>query len=446
MSRPKINDEITVKIDATDEKGRGLFKIDERDGLAYFVLPGETVRGIITSRTKGALRLKILEIVSPSSDRIPPPCESAGVCGGCPWQMIKYDRQSELKLESVNKAMAAEGLAVTISHLQSATSQLHHRNRMDYVIGLNGEIGLKEPEHWNKVLNLPNCLMLSEVAPKILDVIRAYVKKNKVAPYDQKSGKGLLRYVVIREGKNTGERMVMIITSAESPTLPAEKKLIDNLSPFATSIIHGINPEITDLSIPKTIRPLFGNPFLTEKINDLIYKIQPASFFQTNSAMAAELQNTVCEFADVKKTETCLDLYCGAGFLTLALAKTAKETIGVELDESAVAAARENAMLNKVANVIFSSGTSESILPIVLSRDKPDVIVVDPPRPGLHPSALSELVAYQAKRLVYVSCNPVSLARDLKQLLAVYDIKQTRCLDLFPQTPHIETVVALTLK
>jgi 23S rRNA (uracil-5-)-methyltransferase RumA len=279
-----------------------------------------------------------------------------------------------------------------------------------------------------------------------METVRAYVKENGLAAYDQRSGAGLLRYLVIREGKNTGERLVMIVTSNEGPKLPNEEKLVAALSPFATSVIHGINPELSDVSTPKTIRPLFGNPYLTEKINELVYKIRPASFFQTNSAMAAELQKTVVEFAAVKKNETVLDLYCGCGFFSLALAKDAKEIVGVEIDAAAVAAARENAALNSIGNVIFSAGSGETILPIVLSRDKPDAIVVDPPRPGLHPAALAELCAYRAKRLTYVSCNPVSLARDLKTLLGIYDVKKTRCLDLFPHTPHIETVVSLALK
>jgi 23S rRNA (uracil1939-C5)-methyltransferase len=445
MSRPKINDEINVKIDGVDQKGRGIFKIDGREGLAYFTLPGETVRGVITSRTKGTLRLKIIEIVSASPDRVRPECVSAGRCGGCPWQMFNYDLQCRLKIKHVNDSLATEGLNLAVSDFTKATGQYHYRNRMDYVFGSSGEIGLKEPEQWNKVLDLPKCLMLSEATPQITSIVREYAKENNIASYDQRSDAGVLRYLVIREGKNTGERMAMIVTSGEAAELPSEKKLISALSPFATSIIHGVNPELTDLSTPKTIRALLGNPYLKEKINGFVYKIQPASFFQTNSAMAAELQNTVVEFANVKKSETCLDLYCGNGFLTLALAKGSKETIGVEIDEAAVASARENAAQNSVSNVIFSSGSSETILPIVLSRDKPDVIVVDPPRPGLHPTALTELVNYRAKRLVYVSCNPISLAHDLKTLLTVYKADQIRCLDLFPHTPHVETVVLLKL-
>ena len=445
MSRPKINDEFTVKIDGVDPKGRGVFKIDERTCLAYFTVPGDTVRGAISSRTKGTLRLRVEEVVEPSPDRVNPPCVSAGHCGGCPWQMMRYDIQCAIKLEHVNKEFFDLGIDLKVTDLVPAPNQLHYRNRMDYVFGTGNELGLKEPEQWSKVLDLPECLLLSPEAPKIMALVRAYAARNQIAPYDQRTGAGLLRYLVIREGKNTNERMAMIVTS-DAATLPAEQELIAALSPFATSIIHGVNPELSDVSIPKIIRPLLGPPYLTEKINGLVYKIQPASFFQTNREMAALLQKTVVAFAAVKPDETCLDLYCGNGFLTLALAERGHETIGVELDEAAVAAARENAALNNIGNVIFSAGASESILPIVLIRDKPDVIVVDPPRPGLHPAALSELMAYRAKRLVYVSCNPNSLAHDLKTLLDIYEVKATRCLDLFPHTPHVETVVSLALK
>ncbi len=461
--RIKIGDLIKATVEGVDEKGRGTFRAGGKEALAYFVIPGEKIEGEVAARTKGMLRVSVDKIVEPSPDRVGPRCQFAGRCGGCPWMMVDYDRQCALKLELVEGAFTEAGLSTIITtknqqpnskesfkfqiinskNFIKAKGQFYHRNRMDYVFGPNGELGLKEPEHWDKVLDINECFILSEAAVKVMNIVRDWMRGEKIEPWDNRRHTGALRYLVIREGKNTNERLVMIVTSAALSELPNENGLASKLKPLTTSLIHGINPEITDLSIPKTMRAIIGKPYLLEKINGLLYQIPPASFFQTNSAMAAVLQDTVVEFAAPKKQETLLDLYCGNGFLTLALAQASKQVIGVELDEPSIEIARTNAALNKIKNAIFSAGAAEALLPITLSRDRPDCIVLDPPRVGLHPKALAALMEYGAKRLVYVSCNPRALARDLKTLRSKYSIEKIRCIDLFPHTPHIETIVSL---
>lgn len=450
MERLKIGDETEALVDGFDDKGRGTLLAGAKRALAYFVIPGEKIFGKITNRREGLLRIKAEKILEPSPDRVSPRCQYAGRCGGCPWQMVAYERQCGLKLELVNRAFEEFGVLkdfkMTAENFTPAGEQYWHRNRMDYVFGWRGELGLKEPEHWSGVLDIENCHLLSPEAVQAMLAIRAWMKKYEVTPWDNKRHTGFLRYVVIREGKNTNERMVLITTSPEQETLPHEDELVAIIRPLATSFIHGTNPEITDLSIPKTIRPLFGNPYLTEKVNGLEYRIPAGSFFQTNTQMAGVLQNLVVEFAGLKKTETALDLYCGNGFLTLALAQNADKIAGVEIDPASIDNARVNAELNSIKNVAFSAGATEALLPATLEEMKPDCIVVDPPRVGLHPLALQALAGYGAKRLVYVSCNPRSLARDLKTLLSVYEVDQIRSVDLFPHTPHIETVISLKKK
>ena len=463
----KINDKLTGTVERIDEKGRGILKVPRsgipqsvtgtKEALAYFVIPGETINATVRARKEGALRLRVDGIPSPSADRVVPRCPYAGRCGGCPWQMIDYPRQCQLKMELVNRAFEESGdqslesrtiaqdsrLRIQDSNFVPAKSIFYHRNRMDYVFGAGGELGLKEPERWAGVLDLSTCYMMSEEAVKIMHVVREYVKRTGITPWDNRRHTGFARYLVIREGKNSGKRLVMFTTSAEHDTLPDEASLAESLKPLCTTLLHGINPDITDLSIPKTVRTVFGEPTLIEQVGDLTYTIPPAAFFQTNTEMSEVIRDTVVEFAAPCAGETVMDLYCGVGFLSLALAKDAEQVIGIELDESAIEAARTNAVMNHIPNVTFSAGATEALLPTTLMRDKPSIVVVDPPRVGLHPKALTALMAYGAKRLIYVSCNPRSLARDLTELLKIYTPVQSRCIDLFPHTPHIETVVAL---
>lgn len=446
----KIGDKLEAEIFGVDEKGRGLLKAGIKTGLAYFTIPGEKIAGEIVARKSGELRIRVEQILTPSKDRIAPPCPDVGRCGGCPWQMIRYERQCELKLGLVNEAMAelrtANDERLTIDEIVPAPNQYHYRNRMDYVFAVDGSLGLKTPEHWDMVLDLKDCQMLSKEAVKIMQIARELTKESKVPFWNNRVHAGFWRYLVIREGKNTGERLVLITTSGELPALPLREKFEAALKPLATSLLWGINPEITDLSIPKTIEPIFGETYLTEKINGFSYHIPCASFFQTNSEMAAQLQNAVVEFAAPQPGEKIMDLYCGSGFLTLALAKAAEKVIGVELDDAAVEIARGNAKLNNISNIDFRSGATEKLLAGALADMAPDTIVLDPPRAGLHPAALEALMGSGAKRLIYVSCNPRALARDLKTLLEKYSIEKNRCIDLFPHTPHIETVVSLTRK
>jgi 23S rRNA (uracil1939-C5)-methyltransferase len=448
--RLKIGDKFEATIDGVDEKGRGLLRAGTKPGLAYFTIPGEKIGGEVTARHGGELRVRMETVIEPSPDRVTPQCSDAGRCGGCPWQMIRYERQCAMKLGLVNEAMTelrtTNDERLTINDIVAAPHQYNYRNRMDYVFAVDGSLGLKTPEHWDMVLDLKGCKMLSEEAIKIMEIARELTRESKVPFWSNRVHAGFWRYLVIREGKNTGERLVLITTSAELPALPLREKFATALKPLAISLLWGVNPEITDLSIPKTIEPIFGETFLTEKINGFAYHIPCASFFQTNSEMAAQLQNTVVEFAAAKPGEKIMDLYCGSGFLTLALAKAAERVIGVELDDAAVEIARGNAKLNNIDNIDFRSGATEKLLSPALADMAPDTIVLDPPRAGLHPDALEALMDSGAKRLVYVSCNPRALARDLKTLLIKYSVEATRCLDLFPHTPHIETVAALKLK
>jgi 23S rRNA (uracil1939-C5)-methyltransferase len=377
---------------------------------------------------------------------VTPPCPHFGVCGGCAWQDVPYEKQCETKLETINAALKENGIVLKKDNFIPAKNIYHYRNRMDFAFAVDGSLGLRARGRWDLVVNLSVCHLLSPAVSGIMNIVRALAKESGVPFRNNRAHCGFWRYLVVREGKNTNERLVLITTSAEQTELPLGDKFAAALKPFATSLVWGINPEKTDSSIPQTTTSLFGNDYLTEKINGYAYRIPCASFFQTNSEMAAVLQNTVSEFVAPAPDDRIMDLYCGSGFLTMALAKKAKQIIGVEIDDAAAALARTNDKLNNLSNVEFRPGATENILSQTFADMSPDAIVVDPPRAGLHPKALETLTSSGVKRLIYVSCNPASLARDLKTLLKNYFVEEIRGLDLFPHTPHVETVVKLKIR
>jgi 23S rRNA (uracil1939-C5)-methyltransferase len=343
-----------------------------------------------------------------------------------------------LKLASVRRALSIADLPVEISRIVPADATLHHRNRMDYVFGPDGELGLKEPGRWDRPLDLETCLMLSEGGLETLRRVRAWAKGTPLKPWDNRRHQGYLRYLVIREGKNTGERMAMLVT-AEGP-LEDEAGLVEALAPLCSSIVHGINPSITDVSVAGMIRPLRGEALLHERVGGVRYRIHPNGFFQTNTAMAERLLEQVRASVAAGPHGRLLDLYCGSGFFALALASDVGEVLGVELDDKAIEDAHAAAADNGIGNARFRAEAAEALS---WEDERPDVVVVDPPRSGLHPSVRRTLLERRPPRIVYVSCNPRALAADLAQLLEAYEADPAVCIDLFPHTPHVETVVGL---
>jgi 23S rRNA (uracil-5-)-methyltransferase RumA len=311
---------------------------------------------------------------------------------------------------------------------------------MDFVFGPHGELGLKEPGRWDKHLNLTTCLMLSSEATDVLNAVRAWVATTSHKPWDNRRHDGFLRYVVIREGKFTNERLVTLVTARGE--LEKKEELINALSPLCTSLVHGINPLLTDLSIATELHPLKGEALLREKIGDITYRIHPNAFFQTNSRMAGRLLERVRALVLSGAHERLLDLYCGGGFFSLALAKDVESALGIELDPQAIKEAEAAAEENNVKNVRYRAEAAEQLS---WETEKPDVVIIDPPRSGLHPKVKKTLLEKRPPRIVYVSCNYRTLATDLSELLKAYKAEPAVCVDLFPHTPHIETVVHLTL-
>ncbi len=443
----KYGNKTNGTIEHFDEKGRGAWN----GFVVPFTTIGDEVSATFVKRDKGKKVLRLEEVLQPGPDRVSTPCPHAGVCGGCLWQHISYKAQLRLKLEMINQAFEQAGhfenIPLRVSGTEGVTP-LHYRNRMDYCVSWDGKIGLKEYGSWNRYLDLSTCLLLDEETPKILERVRDLMLQLKLEPWDARSQNGLLRYVVIRLGKNTSERLVMLVVSDLKKIDDAcREKIREVLSPHCTSLLLGEQPLVTDISFVNTVLPLHGNPWLEEEVNGIRYRIAPNSFFQTNTGMAAKLQDVVLSLLTTNYSlQTILDLYCGLGFFGIALAKQNPNirVMGYELDAEAIDLAKHNATVNGVADRCnFVSGPAEDLS---WKNEKADAVIIDPPRSGLHPRVIKTLLEMKPKRIVYVSCNFRRFVQELRDFLPYYDLESTQALDLFPQTPHVEVVSMLKLK
>ncbi len=459
----KFGDKLHGQIEAIDEKGRGLFTYalpqtpgETRTVAVPFTAVGDSIEATFAKRDQGKWIAKLDKVEQPSPSRIAAPCPHAGVCGGCLWQHMAYGAQLTLKRDMINAAFAKAGHTERIENVIPCPDTLHYRNRMDYVVSWKSELGLKEYGSWNRYLDLSTCLLLDNETPKILEISRALIKDLGLVPWDAKRHEGQMRYVVIRLGRNTKERMILFVVKDLASLGKNDKDEIKKrLSPYATTLLIGENPEITDVSYVKTYELLAGKEYLEEEVNGVRYIIHPNSFFQTNTVMAATLQDVVLDCVGVGLAPTLpdpeggyktrpyriLDLYCGLGFFGIAAAKKGAEVFGMELDAAAIELAKINAEKNGVEkNTRFLAGAVESF---DWTGETPDAVIIDPPRAGLHPKALATILEKRPPTLVYVSCNYHSLAKELAALKTVYRVEQQQALDLFPQTPHVEVVTKL---
>ncbi|MBP9748979.1 class I SAM-dependent RNA methyltransferase, partial [Patescibacteria group bacterium] len=320
----KLFDHINGTIQALDDDGKGILAVGEKQVHIPFAFPGDTIEATPIKRQQGKLFGRVDAVTTPSIDRITPPCPHVGSCGGCPLQALGYDAQKKWKRQFVVDAFAEHKLETIIPEVMGATSLFHHRNRMDYVIGVDKQpnsegklvsvpnslvIGLKESGRWWKTVDLSSCLMLSPEAVEVMHRTKNWLSDHKLGGWDARTHEGDARYLVIREGKSTNERMVILVTA--DITLPEPDDFVRTLGPLATTVYHAVNASISDLSIGQTYMLLSGPAILSETINDITYHISPTAFFQTNTQGATILSDVVRGFVQKGKHESVLDLYCG---------------------------------------------------------------------------------------------------------------------------------------
>jgi len=451
----KKGEQLELKVTDLALGGKGIAKVDDFTFFVESTLPGDLVKAQITRLKPNYGEAKSLEIISPSSFRVGPRCSHFGICGGCAWQNLDYPRQVEFKTKQVRETLEHIGgfSNPPVKPAIPSPEIFYYRNKMEFSFSADHDnlpvLGLHKKDRFDLVFNLDKCYLQSETSNLIVQFIREFVKRNQISIYDLKTHQGLLRFLTIREGKNTAEIMINIVT--DKGDFPEGKILAQGLSekfPQIKSVVRNINPHKAQIAVGEKEEVLAGENFITEKIGDFIFEISANSFFQTNTKQAEKLYEVILGMADLKGKETVLDLYSGTGTISFYLAQKSQKVVGVESNPKTVQDAKKNAELNKISNCQFICEEAKTFLALALIRqEKFDLIVIDPPRAGLHPQVVENILKLSPPEIIYVSCNPATLARDLKFLCEEkYQIELVQPLDMFPHTFHIESVAKLSKK
>lgn len=444
---------LRVKIEHLGPDGNGEIVIDDRKISVKGALPGDTIDLRINAVKRSSARGKIENLVESEIERRSAKCSHFNTCGGCRWQDVDYTIQLELKTGIVRNGLAdIPGLEIPsdISVVPSP-DEFFFRNKMEFSFDspprLEGKVllGLHETGRYDSVFDLETCYLQSELSNKIVTAAREFVRDNELNAYGLKSHVGLLRYLMIRDGKASGDLMINVVTSGEDfPLADDFAAFMHERVPEASTVMRSINDSKGGVTYGESREVLYGEGTITEKIGDCEFRISPDSFFQTNPRQTTALYDCIKEFARIDGSDRLLDLYCGTGTIGIYLAGAAKEVAGIEMVEDAVRDAEVNARLNNVDNVTFTAGLVEKMLDE--SHGVYDVVVCDPPRVGIHPKALARLLELRIPRMVYVSCNIKALPKDLEMLaMAGYKVTGVKSFDMSPHTAHVETVVGLEI-
>jgi 23S rRNA (uracil1939-C5)-methyltransferase len=442
--------QLEVTIDSLAYGGNGVAR---HDGFVVFVrrgLPGDVVRARVTKVQRRHAEAVATEVVSAGPHRVHAPCVHYPACGGCRFQDLAYDAQLGAKAAWVHDSLRRIGgiAEPQLEEIVGAEAQFHYRNKMEYSFapGADGpRLGLHGAGRWDEVVELERCWLTTELGNAIRNAVREWAREERLEAYDQAAGTGYLRHLVVREGVNTGQALVHLVTHVGERF--DRERLIEVLTGFpeVRSIHWSVNDTPAEVSnLPTEL--LWGEEAIEEQIGGLRFRVRPNAFLQTNTRMAERLYAFVREEAAPTGSETVYDLYSGIGTIGLSLARDALTVWGVEVSEESVACAIENAELNAIGNAAFFAGNVGQVLSELRDRaGEPDVVIVDPPRAGLAGKALKRLGELGAGRVVYVSCNPTTLAGDVKRLRAEYGyrLSRTRPVDMFPHTPHVESVSLL---
>lgn len=453
---------LELRIEKLAFGGKGLARVN---GLAVFVeraVPGDKVQAKVFKKKKNHAEARVVDLITPSTFRVKPPCPYNGFCGGCPWQAIDYEKQLVFKREHVVEALEHVGKIPGICvHPPIASERIFaYRNKMEFSfadrrwllpeelsrddIHKDFALGLHVPGTFDKVLDIKACLLQPDVGNKILGEVRSYVRQGRIPPYGLKSHEGFWRFLMLRHSASYDTWMVNIITSQEEKSWvqPLADLLSDKYKEI-TSIVNNVNTRRASIAVGQWERLLAGEPFIRDRIGRFEFEMSANSFFQTNTAGAKRLYEVVKTYAGLTGRETVVDLYSGAGTIPIFLSDEARNITGIEISESAVRDAQKNCKKNQVRNCHFICADIKAGLGEVKGR--PDVMIVDPPRAGMHPDVIKLVRAVCPGRIVYVSCNPATLARDLGMLKEDYQVAEVQPIDMFPHTYHIESVARLEL-
>ncbi len=448
------NEEYVVDIIDNGFEGEGIAKINDFTIFIPGAIKGEKVKIIIVKVLTSYAFGKILEIITSSKNRnINIDCRTYKRCGGCNLRHVNYKTTLEMKKNIVQNLVGKNlKTKIIVKDTIGMEHPFHYRNKAQYPIGTDKDgnpiIGVFA-NRTHEVIQIDKCLIQNEEAETIAKFICQFAQKNNISVYNEKTCQGLLRHIVIKVGIKTNQIMCILVLNSEE--LPNEEKLIDELTkqfPNITTIVKNINNKNTNVILGKTNINIFGNGYIYDKLGDYTFKISPLSFYQINPIQTEKLYDLALQAAKLTGKEIVFDLYCGIGTIGIYMANKAKKVYGIEIVEDAIKDAKENCKINNITNAEYYAGDTEKLLTDLIENKKikPDVIVVDPPRKGLDNTTVENILKIKPTRLVYVSCNPATLIRDLSKLEGKYEIKEIQPVDMFPFTSHVECVCVLNLK
>lgn len=447
------NEEFIVDIIDNGFQGEGIAKIDNFTVFIQGAIKGERVRILILKVLSSHAFGKIIEFIKKSDYRVVVDCKTYKRCGGCNLRHIEYDETLKIKKNMVqnlvNKNLKNK---LEVQDVLGMEKSYHYRNKAQYPVGQNKEgkpiIGVFA-NRTHEIIEIEKCLIQDEKTEEIAKYIVNYFAQNSISVYNEKTGKGLVRHIVTKIGKKTNEIMIIIVINGKE--IPNEADLVKSLtSRFSDvkTIIKNINMQNTNVILGKENINLYGNGYIEDILGDLRFKISPLSFYQVNPVQAEKLYKIGVESADITNKDIVFDLYCGIGTISLFMAKYAKKVYGVEIVEEAIKDAKENAKINNIENTEFIAGDAQKVLDDLINVKKiiPNIIMLDPPRKGLDKTSIQNILKISPKKIIYISCNPATLIRDLKELEETYEVKSITPVDMFPYTSHVEVCVLLELK
>lgn len=453
MMRIQKNDELTIGIHDIGSQGEG---IGRYEGYTLFVnnaTIGDKVKIKVTKAKKNYGYGRVIEILDPSPYRVEPICKIADKCGGCSLQHLDYEKQLDYKQNKVISCLERIGKfdtsRIELEPIIGMEEPYYYRNKVQLPIGLDKEghvvMGFYA-RRTHSIIDMDECYIQSEINNDIFDLVRTFIKENNISIYDEKDHEGLVRHIVTRVGFTTGEIMVCLVINGKK--LPHSEKLVKELVkvPGMTSIALNFNLDNTNVIMGEEGQTIWGQDHIIDYIGNVKYQISPTSFYQVNPIQTKIIYEKALEYAGLNGSEVVWDLYCGIGTISLFMAQKAKMVYGVEIVEDAILDARRNAQINNIENTQFFVGPAEELLPMKYKEENiyADIIVVDPPRKGCEESLLNTIVDMSPKKVVYVSCDPATLSRDLNYLAGKgYELKKIQPVDQFPHTAHVEAVALL---
>ena len=461
----KKGQEIELTVEKFADRGKSLARVD---GYVVFVpgaVPGDRVVARVLRKKKKFAEARLLRVLEESPLRTSPRCEYVGSCGGCKWQHVQYEAQLEAKHLSVRDAFIYQGgfADIEVQPVIGSQNIFHYRNKMEFTFSASrwltseeiasGEsfdtsfaLGLHAPGQYNRVIDLKSCYLPPALNIRLVNRFRALALEKDWPAWDLKKHTGYLRHLVIRTGARTGEVMVNLVTNGfDEERFQYVTALVKEEFPEVTTFVNTIHTGLAQVAIGESYEIGFGSGIIHDEIGGFTFEIAPQAFFQTNTGQAERLYEVVRSFAAPSSSDLVYDLYCGAGTISIFMAPHVRHVIGVELVPEAVANANANAAANGISNCTFVDGDMKTLFTpdFVRTHGRPDVLIVDPPRAGMHPRVVKNIAELRSERFIYVSCNPQTQARDLKLLSEVYELESVQPVDLFPHTYHIESVALL---